>query len=171
MNQEFSIREFKDFEPGEIFAIVRHIYLTSEFMSDDFDRKFPSIAQFKKYYSDLLEIKGAFLLVAIYQKKPVGYLVLEVNPAKNLNHTANLNMGVVDKFRGMGVGKYLLGQSLQKAKSEGSIEIVYLTVRADHGNAKQLYENAGFDVLTKLENDTKIDGEYFDGLLMRRFIN
>jgi dimethylargininase len=41
MNQEFSIREFKDFEPGEIFAIVRHIYLTSEFMSDDFDRKFP----------------------------------------------------------------------------------------------------------------------------------
>ena len=168
MKKEVSIKEFQEFDVGEIFAIVRHIYLTSEFMSDDFDRKFPSVDEFNRYFLQVLETPGSFLLVAIFHNKPVGYLVLEANPAKNLCHTAMLNMGVVDKFRGMGVGKYLLAQSLQKVKSEVSIEIVYLMVRADHSGAIRLYKNAGFDTLAKLEKDTKIDGEYYDGLLMRK---
>ncbi len=170
MKNEVSIKEFQDFDVGDIYKIVRQIYLTSGFMSDDFDRKFPSIAHFNKHFLQILEKRSSFFLVAISQNKPVGYLVLEANPAKNLRHTATLNMGVTDKFRGMGVGKYLLGQSLQKAKDDGCTEIVYLMVRADHGGAIQLYKNAGFHTLTKLEKDTKINNEYFDGLLMRKFI-
>jgi len=170
MNKEFSIRNFKDFEAGEIFAIVRHIYLTSPFMSDNFDRKFPTIAHFSNYYSNILEINGSFLLVAIYQNKPVGYLVMKTNPAEKLKHTATLNMGVVENFRGIGVGKHLVYEALDKAQNEGFIEIVYLMVRADHISAIQLYENTGFDTLATLDNDTKIDSEYFDGVLMRKFI-
>ncbi len=170
MHNEFSIREFKDFDAGEIFAIVRHVYLTSPFMSESFDRKFSTIGSFNQYYSKILENKGSFLLVAMYQQKPVGFLMLEANPAEKLSHTAILNMGVVENFRGIGVGKFLLKETLGKIKTEGNVEIIYLMVRADHNSAIQLYENAGFDTLARLEKDTKIDGKYFDGILMRKFI-
>lgn len=170
MKKELSIKEFKDFDAGEIYAIVRHVYLTSPFMSDNFDNKFPTIAYFNRYYSKILENKGSFLLVAMYQQKPVGYLVMEANPAEKLRHTAMLNMGVVENFRGVGVGKYLLNEALGKVQAESNIEIIYLMVRADHENATQLYKNAGFDTLAKLEKDTKIDDEYKDGLLMRKFV-
>jgi len=170
MNKEFSTREYKDFDAGEIYAIVRHIYLTSPFMSDRFDRKFPGIAVFNTFYLTILQNKGSFLLVALYQQKPVGYLVVEANTAEKLGHTATLNMGVVENFRGMGVGKHLLNDALAKILADGIIEIIYLMVRADHKSAIQLYEKTGFDTLAKLEKDTKIDGEYFDGLLMRKFV-
>jgi ribosomal protein S18 acetylase RimI-like enzyme len=170
MNQELSIREFKDFEAGEIYAIIRYIYRTSKFMSDDFDRKFPSVAQFKKHYENILGNPGSFLLVAIKEDKPVGYLALEANPAKNLYHTAMLNMGVVENFRGMGIGKFLLTEAINRAKKEDAIEIIYLMVRADHESAVQLYKKVGFDVLARLDKDTKIAGNYFDGLLMRKFV-
>jgi ribosomal protein S18 acetylase RimI-like enzyme len=170
MKKKFSIREFKDFDAAEIFAIVRHVYLTSPFMSDNFDRKFPTIAYFSRYYTKILEIEGSFVLVAMHHKKPVGYLMLEANPAEKLRHTAMLSMGVAENFRGLGVGKFLLNEALDKLQTEGIIEIIYLMVRADHYNAVQLYKSKGFDTLAILDRDTKIDGEYFDGLLMRKFV-
>jgi ribosomal protein S18 acetylase RimI-like enzyme len=170
LKQEFSIREFKDFEAGEIYAIIRYIYRTSEFMSDDFDRKFPSVAQFKIHFENILGNSGSFLLVAIFEDKPVGYIFVEVNPATYLKHTAVLNMGVVENFRGLGVGKFLLNEAISKAKTEGLVEIIYLMVRADHTSAVQLYKKTGFDVMARLDKDTRIAGNYFDGLLMRKFV-
>ncbi len=170
MKKQISIKEFQDFDVGEIYAVVRQIYLSSGFMSDNFDRKFLTVDNFNRHFLQILENRGSFFLVAVFHNKPVGYLVLEANPAENLRHTAMLNMGVVDGYRGMGVGKCLLNEALHKAKAEGCAEIIYLMVRADHGGAIQLYKNAGFHTLTKLEKDTKINNKYFDGLLMRKFI-
>ncbi len=70
----------------------------------------------------------------------------------------------------MGVGKFLLNQAISRASNEGSVEIIYLMVRANHESAVHLYKNAGFDVVAKLEKDTKIEDMYFDGLMMRIFI-
>ncbi len=170
MYNEFSSREFKDFYAGEIFAIVRHVYLTSPFMSDSFDRKFPTTVCFNQYYLKILENNGSFLLVAMYHQKPVGFLMLEANPAEKLNHCAMLNISVAENFRGMQVAKFLLKEALDKIQAEGNIEIIYLIVRADHDGAIPLYETSGFDNLARLDKDTKIDGKYFNDVLMRKFI-
>jgi len=171
MESQIFIKDFIDFEVGQLYAIMRHIYLTSDFMSDNFDEKFPTIGSFKSYFSNLLKRKGSFLQVAIFEQKPVGYIILETNAAGRLSHTAWLNMGVVDIFRGKGIGQLLVGAALEKARSQHNIEIVYLMVRSDHVGAVRLYKKAGFEQLALLEKDTKIGDEYFDGILMRRFIN
>lgn len=170
MQNQIIIKDFNDFEVGELYAIMRHIYLTSGFMSDNFDEKFPSIGFFKSYFSNLLKRNGSFILVAIFDDKPVGYIVLETNAASRLQHTAWLNMGVVDSFRGKGIGQQLLDAALRKALAGKIIEIVYLMVRSDHYGAVRLYEKSGFDRLAILERDTKIGDEYYDGILMRKFI-
>ncbi len=165
-----NIKSFHDFHPDELYAIFRHVYLTSSFMSDDFDLKFSSSVQFKNHYQKLLEQPGSFLLIAMVGEKPAGYLVLEPNSAQNLKHTAWLNMGIIDRFRGQGIGVKLVEQAYYRAASEGIIEIIYLMVRSDNFAALQLYKKTGFEMLARLEKDTKIGDEYYDGILMRKFI-
>ncbi len=170
MKTDITIRQFHDFNPGELYAIVRHVYLSSGFMSDDFDRKFPGVRQFDFHYNAMLNQPGSFLLVAMLDNRPVGYLVIEARTETRLSHTAFLNMGIVENLRRKGIGRQLTEATLQRAKTEGIIEIIYLMVRADHFGAIKLYESTGFDRLATLARDTKFDGEYYDGLLMRRFV-
>ncbi len=170
METKITIKEFDEFYKGEIYAIFRHVYLTSDFMSDDFDMKFPTPVDFEKYYSTILAQPGSFLLVAIFDNRPVGYILLEVNAAIRLKHTARLTMGLVENFRRKGIGYFLLESALNRAFNEKIIEIIYLMVRADHTGAVNLYKKAGFEKLVKLEKDTKIGGDYYDGLLMRKVI-
>lgn len=170
MQNQITIKDFSDFEVGELYAIMRHIYLTSDFMSDSFDEKFPTIGFFKNHFSGVLKRQGSFLQVALFENKPVGYILLETNTAGRLSHTAWLNMGVVDIFRGKGIGQLLVESALDKARQDKKIEIVYLMVRSDHIGAVRLYKKAGFEQLALLEKDTKIGDEYFDGILMRKFI-
>ena len=170
MDDKITITQIKEFRSTSLYVLVRNIYLTSEFMSDDFDRKFQGVKQFKDYYTNMLRLPGSFLLGAFIDQGPLAYLSVEVNPATKLNHTATLNMGIVENFRGKGIGKKLVKAAIEKAKSEGIIEIFYLMVRADHNAAINLYESSGFKEIARLEKDTKISNEYFDGILMRMFV-
>jgi ribosomal protein S18 acetylase RimI-like enzyme len=171
MKTEITFKQFHDFKPAELFAIIRHIYLTSGFMSDDFDQKFSGIGQFDNYYRDILRQPGSFLLVAMTGNRPVGYLVVEACKATRRSHTANLNMGIIENFREKGIGKQLVNEALRRVEDEGVIRIIYLMVRTDHMGAVRLYETAGFEKLVKLVKDTKIGNDYFDGLMMRKFVN
>lgn len=164
------IKCFHDFKPNELYAIFRHIYITSEFMSDDFDLKFPDIKSFQNYYLDVLKRPGAAILVAINDDKPAGYLVLEPATAKYLQHTAWLNMGIAEQFRRQGIGMKLVESACERAAYEKIIEIIYLMVRADNIPAIKLYLKTGFETIARLERDTKIGNDYYDGLLMRKFI-
>ncbi len=170
MDDKITIKQIKDFQIAWFFNLVRNIYLTSEFMSDDFDRKFQGKKQFDEYYSNMLRHPGSFLLGVFSDQGPAGYLSVEVNPATKLSHAAQMNMGIIETYRGKGFGRQLVKVAMEKAKSEGIIEIIYLMVRADHYAAIKLYEASGFDELARLEKDTKIGSEYFDGILMRKFV-
>ncbi len=79
------IKNFQDFHHNELYAIFRHIYLTSSFMSDDFDLIFNNSVSFKNYYQQILDRPGSFVLIALIDEKPAGYLLLEPNPAMHLN--------------------------------------------------------------------------------------
>ena len=170
MEQNIVIRDFEDFDPGAIYAIIRHIYLTSDFMSDDFDRQFGDVGSFKNHFENLIARKGSFVLVALLDQRPVGYLILERKQQVRLRHTAWLSMGLIEDHRRKGLGSLLVESAMKRAAKEGLIEIVYLMVRADHTGALRLYKKTGFETLATLERDTKIADEYYDGVLMRRFL-
>lgn len=170
MHEQVTIREFHEFKTAELFAVFRHIYLTSDFMSDDFDRKFPGIEAFSNCHHSILKKCGSFILIATLGERIAGYLIVDTREASRLSHTAELNMGVSENLRNRGIGSALVNAALHKAKADGVVEIIYLMVRADHTGAVKLYENAGFEKIVRLEKDTKIGHEYYDGILMRRFV-
>lgn len=170
MGKNFTIDDFHEHNAKEAYALVRDVYQSSAFMSDDFDRKFPDDDTFHKHYFGILKQAGSFFLIAKIDDRPVGYVCVEANPALRLCHTSSLNMGIVENYRGRGLGRKLLDAAIRRADTEKIIEIIYLMVREDHAGAIKLYESSGFEKLAFLEKDTRIGNEYFTGILMRKFI-
>ena len=94
-------------------------------------------------------------------------VLIEPRRAGKLRHTADLHMGVRADARGQGAGSALLAATLHQLNTQSAIEIIYLMVRADNEPAQRLYRRHGFQLLATLPRDTKANGRYYDGLLMR----
>lgn len=170
MADQLIVRDINDLKAGDVFNLIREVYDSSDYLSDDFYRKFKGPEGFIKHHNRILSQAGSFILVALFESSPVGYLTLEANRAAHLRHTSLLNMGILKSFRGKGVGKFLLEKSTIRAVAEQTIEIIYLMVRAENTPAIRLYKGAGFEKLVRLEKDTKIGTAYYDGILMRKFL-
>lgn len=169
MPKTIRIADHTSVDESALFKLIKEVYQTSLFMSEDFDEKFPSFSGFQNFLKQIDKIQGAFLLVALYDDQPAGYLVTEPKQTLRLKHTAWLNMGVLEVFRGKGIGKMLVDAAFERIQDEKTIEIVYLMVRADNFPAVKLYHQKGFETIATLEKDTKIGSQYFDGILMRNF--
>lgn len=166
-----AIKDFSSCTAAELYALFGDVYSSSDGMSEALEDKYPDLASFE---ADLVALQGlpdAVALVAEVGGKPAGYVVIRPRRQSRLRHTADLNMGVARESRGQGLGRLILQAGIKRASAVPGIEIVYLMVRADNAPAIRLYESVGFETLTILHRDTKIGGAYFDGVLMRKFVD
>ncbi len=108
---------------------------------------------------------GTPQMVAIADEKIVGWCDVWRKPRAALKHSGVLGMGVIESYRGRGIGKALMGATLQAAKQAGFTRIE-LTVRVDNPRAKKLYEQFGFVEEGLCRRHMRINGEYSDSYLM-----
>ena len=167
---DYTIREFRDIDPFRIYELVNDVYTTSDWMSESFEEKFPTYASFEQFVEELIR-RGGIALIAELSGELYGYLTIMPRYQSKLRHTSELNMGVHHTARGKGIGGLLLREALRQAGEASDLEIIYLMVRSDNLGAVRLYEKMGFDHLATLKRDTKTHEGYYDGLLMRKFIN
>ncbi|MDR3412772.1 MAG: GNAT family N-acetyltransferase [Formivibrio sp.] len=157
--------------PASLFELIRDVYTTSDHMSESFSEKYHDVSVLTAEVADITNRPGAVFLVAEAEKKPLGYLIVKPRHQTKLRHTADLHMGIHSCARGQGLGGTLIEKALTQLELAGGVEIVYLMVRADNLSAIALYSRMGFDSIATLKKDTKVNGVYFDGILMRRFIH
>jgi len=165
------IKEFSSCSPAGHYALFKDVYSSSDGMSENLEDKYPDLVSRERDMTVLLNLPDAIALAAEIDNKLVAYLTIRPRPQSRLRHTADLNMGVAREFRGHGLGRGILQAGLDRARAAPGLEIVYLMVRADNTPAIHLYQQAGFDTLTVLHRDTKVCGSYFDGILMRKFVD
>ena len=164
-----AVCEFAAFPSTDLYRLYRDVYSSAIGMSETFAEKF---ASFDAFESDVAARKscGGIALVAASDDELLAYVTITPRRQSRLRHTAELNMGVASSARGQGLGELLLRVALERAQDSPTIEIVYLTVRADNAPALCLYRKVGFELLARLDRDTKVGEQYFDGVLMRRFV-
>jgi ribosomal protein S18 acetylase RimI-like enzyme len=78
-------------------------------------------------------------------------------------------MFVMPEARGSGLATDLVQKLLEHAANE--VEQVQLTVSASNGRARRFYERMGFVQYGLEEKSLKYKGEYFDEVLMVKFLN
>jgi len=170
LEQQLRIRNISDNDILAAYNLTQAIYASTDMMCEPFSEKYPDVASFEWEVNEYRRTRGAVFLLAELKEGLAGYVTVRPQAAAKLSHTAYLNMGVSESARGKSVGRSLLSAAVSRLQADKLIEILYLNVRADNHSAVRLYESAMFETLAVLNRDTKFDGKYYNGLLMRRLI-
>jgi len=103
--------------------------------------------------------------IAVSDDRVIGWSDILLGSRPGFTHSGLLGMGIMQSFRGKGIGKKLMAAALNKAR-EKNLERIELEVFASNKVAIKLYERAGFVVEGVKEKSRKLDGVYEDSLCM-----
>ncbi len=115
--------------------------------------------------------RGDLILLAVDDMgagRVVGWVSIFRARAEFLQHTAELGMGVVPVYRGIGLGTVLVDRSLRWAAGQ-KIEKVKLGVRAGNERARALYEKFGFVKEERRVRDIKDQHGHYDDIVEMAF--
>ena len=130
--------------------------------------KAPPLRDTRKFLHNTLR-KGNPNFVALVKGKVVGWCDITRMEADVFSHSGVLGMGIIDGYRGMGIGKALMLAALARARKVG-LTRVELTVRPANKRAMKLYKEMGFVMEGVKRRGVRVDGKYEDlycmGLLL-----
>lgn len=121
---------------------------------------------------DALEARGSgFQLAAFVGEEAAGSVTLFSVGLAKLSHVVELGMAVRPGFKGIGLGRALLGAGLSGAASRTALSKVVLRVLANNEPALRLYKSAGFEEEGRQVNQVRFrDGSFRDVIWMARFL-
>ena len=98
----------------------------------------------------------------------IGSLVSNVKP--RIAHHGELAVSVKQAYWNHGIGRKIIKYLIQFAQANGVTEIIHLGVRADNVRAIRLYQDLGFEEVGRFPGFFKIDGQYYDEILMNLYL-
>jgi len=111
------------------------------------------------------DFQSRMFFVATVDDEVVGWVHLDLPETEKLRHTAELTVGVLDEYRGNGIGSGLLDRGVSWAGERG-YEKLYNSVPATNEAAIRFLEAHGWEVEAVREEHYRIDGEYVDEVMM-----
>lgn len=86
-------------------------------------------------------------------------------------HVGSLGIIVSEKYRDLGIGKYLIDMAIREAKKLNNKEKIILSCFSNNERALHLYERMGFRVVGVRKQQFYMDGGYYDEVMMELFID
>ena len=106
-------------------------------------------------------------IIAFDNQKVVGLMSYKDEDRVKTKHKSGIySVYVSPEYRGKGVGKKLLTETLRRIKLNPDIIKINLTVNPLQTSAVKLYESFGFKAVGTLSKELLIDGAYYDETLM-----
>ena len=130
----------------------------------------PPLESTRSWVRQMLSGDGVQRFAISGEEDVVGWCDIARNRMDGFRHAARMGMGVLPDYRGAGLGRRLLVETLDAARALG-IERVELEVFASNAAAIALYRKIGFVVEGTKKRARKIDGEYDDDLIMALFLS
>jgi ribosomal protein S18 acetylase RimI-like enzyme len=88
-------------------------------------------------------------------------------PYDKFRHVATLGIGILAPWRGVGLGRILMEQSIQAASDNEIVQKIELGVFSDNTIARSLYESLGFEIEGSRKRAIRQpDGEFCDDVVM-----
>lgn len=140
---------------------------TNNMMFEPGERK-NDLNEMKKNISNKL-LGGSVILIAEDEGDIVGFLSAEVGFANRIRHSAYIVTGVLEDYRGKGIGT-LLFDRLENWAIENNITRLELTVIIHNENAINLYKKMGFKIEGIKERSLIIDNIFVDEYYMARIL-
>ena len=113
------------------------------------------------------ELESRIFFVACVEGEVVGWVHLKHPEIDKLSHTAELTLGVLERYRGHGVGSHLLERGLEWAESQG-YEKIYNSIPSTNEEAIAFLESHGWETEAVREDHYRLNGEYLDEVMMAK---
>ncbi|WP_312912317.1 GNAT family N-acetyltransferase [Natronosalvus caseinilyticus] len=159
---EFHIRPARQDDLAGIVGAIRQVaeertYIVAESVADEVDHQNALLRH--------NEIESRMFFVATVGDEVVGWVHLHAPELEKLSHTAELTVGVIEEYRGNGIGSHLLSRGLEWAGAN-AYEKVYNSVPSSNEDAIAFLERHGWEVEAVREDHYKLEGEYVDEVMM-----
>ena len=90
---------------------------------------------------------------------------------RKMNHVAHIvGFYVKSEFRGRGIGLGLMEETIQAIKENRNIRKFGISVNSPQIAAQSLYGKLGFEVVGTLKGEVQVDGQFFDQIIMEKYL-
>jgi RimJ/RimL family protein N-acetyltransferase len=89
---------------------------------------------------------------------------------ERIAHQGEIALSVLKAYWGRGIGTRMMQELIAFARGTGKLEVLHLGVRDDNAPALALYEKAGFIRIGVYPRFFKINGAYYDEVLMNLYL-
>lgn len=143
----------------------------NKFLREQIGTLFPiNELEHKKWFENKMFDSNTKSFMIEYDDKPIG--MIGFNKLDLINNTAEIFMFIGNQEnRGKGLGKISLSLFIDFCKKTLNLKIIYLFVFEYNKNAINMYKKLNFKVTGKIPCSKYHDGEYFDTIIMTKFLD
>ncbi|PAD21656.1 GNAT family N-acetyltransferase [Terribacillus saccharophilus] len=163
------IREIR-IDDGENFInLVKEVERKSDFMLMEAGERKTTPEQQQKQLERFEQQNNSTIFVAEEKGKLVGYLIAIGGTVKRTKHCAYLVIGILQEYRGKGIGSKLFDKVIKWAPKH-NVSRLELTVVTENKAGLALYKKSGFDIEGTKRNSININGTNFDEYCMSKLL-
>jgi RimJ/RimL family protein N-acetyltransferase len=168
---EVSIRNAEESDKHSLIHFMKEIFETSEFLATKPEEFNLTIDQESSFITECKNLPQNLLLLSFFKNELVGLVDLAGGSKERRKHSGELDIFIKKDFRGKGLGKILLQETLHWAKTQSPLKRIGLSVFSTHEVGLSLYKKMGFFEEGKKLKSVFTDKQgYIDEILMVYFL-
>lgn len=171
-DKKITIRKFKK---SDLKNLKKFLEYANSFTEDDKLLTVGKISvreetEFLKGVAKRQKEKTGIYLIAEHNGKIVGSADIDLFERRG-NHVGDFGIRIVEGYRGMGLGKYLMSEVMRLAMKQlkPAPKILFLQAFANNKPAINLYKKMGFKIVAKIPKIRQYKGKLVDEIVMLKF--
>lgn len=163
------IREIEITDAGNFINLIKEVEKQSDFMLMEPGERKTTPEQQRNHLERVKQQENTAIFVAEVKSELVGYLLAVGGSVKRTAHSAYIVIGILQKYRGRGIGTELFNNVIKWA-SKQNISRLELTAVTKNAAGLTLYKKSGFEIEGTKRNSLIIDGRPFDEYYMSKLL-
>ena len=165
-----TIRKPKKQDAQELLNYAKKIGAESDNLTFGAEGLPYTLEQEEKMIENWSNSTSTAMFVGIVDDKIVTSVFISSPAKERLAHQSSIAISVLKEYWGIGIGTHMMNMLIDFAKNSDTIELIHLGVHANNTNAIALYKKFGFQEIGRYPKFFKINGEYYDEILMNLYL-
>lgn len=163
------IREIRIEDAENFIKLMKEVESKANFMLMEAGERKTTPDQQRIHLERIVQQANSTIFVAEEEEALVGYLIAIGGSVKRTKHSAYLVIGILEEYRGKGIGTTLFEKVTEWAGSHG-ISRLELTAVTQNEAGVELYKKSGFEIEGTKRNSLVIDGKPFNEYYMSKLL-
>jgi RimJ/RimL family protein N-acetyltransferase len=164
------IRELQPVDAENFICLIKQVESEAKFMLMEAGERKTTPEQQRKQLEHIKQQSNSTIFVTEQENgKLVGYLIAIGGSVKRTKHSAYLVIGILEEYRGRGIGSSL-SQRLEEWAINSNISRLELTVVTQNEAGIALYKKSGFEIEGIKRKSLMVDAEFYNEYFMSKLL-